>query len=608
MEKKTVVAIDLGTSRSAYAFSILGRAQEDIIIRVPEGSRPSVSAMKTETAVLLKSTYPHDVLAFGRAAIERFIEEAEEEEDSDGDRSSDGGWLDERGEDMGTRSASPPSGILFRWFKVELCQRRGYRSVDDPVATAQGGQKLPLMVVMTAVLRHFKEDAIAHLSFVSEMPQTVDDVTWVVTVPAIYDDFAKHFMRVAAHKAGITPAVDSSSLQLCLEPEAACLAVTSKDAPHLARKGNKIMILDCGGGTVDITTHEVLSMNPLRLKELLPPTGGAWGSTCLDEEFRNWCESFFGEEQYTQVRQTSSFYSLLAQWEEGKTGFSGNGGRVRLNMLEVSRHLDININKMQELRLAYNNTREPEFQVKGSKYLVVLPCALVESFFAPTLKNIVSCLASLKQHASLAGLKYIFLVGGFASSPLTKAAVRAEHSGEGRRVLEALRPEVAIVRGAVLFANNTKTFTTRKARLTYGVKGVINYDGTDPEHVRRKQLVLSGRIETFDCHLKIGDDVPLGGACPRQCYGPVSTRQSSVEIEILASRKRDVRFPDADTTCTLGKVSVPLDMGVSLVHRAVEVQFEFGRTEFSVTCFRQTTGEKVGTTVLSFVQELEEAG
>lgn len=63
-----VVAID-GTSRSAY--SIQGLAEEGVIIRVPEGSLQSVSAMKIETPALLRGTTPHDVLAFSRAAGER---------------------------------------------------------------------------------------------------------------------------------------------------------------------------------------------------------------------------------------------------------------------------------------------------------------------------------------------------------------------------------------------------------------------------------------------------------------------------------------------------------------------------------------------------------
>eukprot|EP00752_Nemacystus_decipiens_P002187 g2082.t1 len=597
---KKIVAIDLGTSRSAYAYSVQGRAEKDVIIRVPEGSVPSVSAMKTDTAVLLRSTPPHDVLAFGRAAGERFVQESE-------------GCSDMYG-GAGVRAVSGASTMLFRWFKMGLCERRGYQLVDDPMATAEGGQQLPLMVVMTAVLRHFKQDVLAHLSSVSEMAQTVDDITWVVTIPAIYDDFAKRFMRVAANKAGITSTIDSSSLQLCLEPEAACLAVTSIEAPNLARAGTKVMILDCGGGTVDITTHEVLSMNPLRLKELLPPTGGAWGSTCVDSAFKKWCKSFLGDGYYAQVQGTSSFYNLLKQWEEGKTTFrGGEDERIRVNMVGISRHVRIDAYKMQELRTAFNLQHPSERHVKGSNMLVILPSSLVRSFFEPTVANIANCLRDVKRNPILGGLQYVFLVGGFCSSPLVQAAARTELHGGGCAVVAALRPDVAVVRGAVLFANNADVFTSRKARLTYGLISLTRYDPGNPEHVRRRSTSRcfdeDGKemIETFSRHMTVGQDVPQDGVCPVQVYMPIRSSQSEISFRILASHKNDIEFPDKDSTFPLGKVSVPLDMTERFEKRGVEVQFVFGGTEFSVNCFRETTGKKVAQVALSLFQEIEEA-
>ncbi|CAN0394569.1 unnamed protein product, partial [Hapterophycus canaliculatus] len=99
--------------------------------------------------------------------------------------------------------------------------------------------------------------------------------------------------------------------------------------------------LDCGGGTVDITTHDIISVHPtLRLREILAPTGGPWGSACVDEEFTNFVIQFIGEEAFGKVRHTSTFYHLLTKWEEGKTAFGGGRDeRVRLNMVEVSQHL-----------------------------------------------------------------------------------------------------------------------------------------------------------------------------------------------------------------------------------------------------------------------------
>lgn len=79
-----IVAIDLGTSGSAWAYSFQGQAEEIVILRVPEGCMPSATSNnKTETAVL-RSTDGHKVLAFGRAARERFIEESQDFEDATG--------------------------------------------------------------------------------------------------------------------------------------------------------------------------------------------------------------------------------------------------------------------------------------------------------------------------------------------------------------------------------------------------------------------------------------------------------------------------------------------------------------------------------------------
>ena len=57
-------------------------------------------------------------------------------------------------------------------------------------------------------------------------------------------------------------------------PEAERLAISLTDAPHLSEAGTKTMDVDCGGGTADIMTLEVLSVASLRLNEVPQPQGG----------------------------------------------------------------------------------------------------------------------------------------------------------------------------------------------------------------------------------------------------------------------------------------------------------------------------------------------
>ena len=76
----------------------------------------------------------------------------------------------------------------------------------------------------------------------------------------------------------------------------------------------------------------------------------------------------------------------------------------------------------------------------------------MRSFVAATIAKIVSCFEGLKRNEFLQDLKYAFLVGEFSPNPLIHDAARGVLAGNGCAVVVAVRPNVAIVRGGVLFA------------------------------------------------------------------------------------------------------------------------------------------------------------
>ncbi|CAC5378017.1 unnamed protein product [Mytilus coruscus] len=97
-----------------------------------------------------------------------------------------------------------------------------------------------------------------------------DDVRWVLTLPAIWTDSAKQFMRKAANKAGIP----DKNLLIALAPEAACI---------YCQAGTRYMIVDLGGGIADITLHEKLPDG--QLKEICRADGNDCGGTSVDNAF-----------------------------------------------------------------------------------------------------------------------------------------------------------------------------------------------------------------------------------------------------------------------------------------------------------------------------------
>jgi molecular chaperone DnaK (HSP70) len=69
-------------------------------------------------------------------------------------------------------------------------------------------------------------------------------------------------------------------------------------------KDTVIMVLDCGGGTVDITIHKLKCEPEERFlcEELLPSSGGCeWGSKFVDKYFEEFLQEFFGEEDYEVI-------------------------------------------------------------------------------------------------------------------------------------------------------------------------------------------------------------------------------------------------------------------------------------------------------------------
>ena len=70
------------------------------------------------------------------------------------------------------------------------------------MAVAVNGKELPVITVFAFALRHFKEAAINQISTYSAHDVDPDDIKWVITVPAIWDDGAKQIMREAAYEVG----------------------------------------------------------------------------------------------------------------------------------------------------------------------------------------------------------------------------------------------------------------------------------------------------------------------------------------------------------------------------------------------------------------------
>lgn len=117
----------------------------------------------------------------------------------------------------------------------------------------------------------------------------------VLTVPAIWKDYARESMARAAYAAGIVenrPA-GQTTLSFAPEPEAAALSTLS-ESDHRVKKRNVYVICDAGGGTIDLISYKIDSTHPTVLSEAVAGTGSLCGGVVIDDAFKSMCKERLG--------------------------------------------------------------------------------------------------------------------------------------------------------------------------------------------------------------------------------------------------------------------------------------------------------------------------
>ncbi len=151
-------------------------------------------------------------------------------------------------------------------------------------------------------------------------------------------------------------------------------------------KDSVVMVLDCGGGTVDITVHKLCCTidEQFLCSELLPSSGGCeWGSKYVDKYFEEFLKDFFGDDLYEELYEKNAVARLdiLRDFEMLKRKFKGGQNErcmVKLSYLGGA----LNSNKLKELCKQHNENNPQKFKVKkkGAANLEISPI-IMQSFY-----------------------------------------------------------------------------------------------------------------------------------------------------------------------------------------------------------------------------------
>ncbi|KAF0428017.1 actin-like ATPase domain-containing protein [Gigaspora margarita] len=284
-------------------------------------------------------------------------------------------------------------------------------------------------------------------------------VLLVFSVPAEFNENVRVIMRRCIYNAGLISSLGALNLQFTTEPEAASVYCINKLKELDMKAGVTYMIVDCGGGTVDLTVRRLLSGG--RIAETTERTGDFCGGTFVDDEFLKFLEGKAGKSAVKMLKEKhyDQINYLIHKFfcPEIKIPFNGKKDDFKI--------IDFDIEKKCPALIQYINGSEKD-QLENDEWVIELDYDTVQSFFDPIIRKITRLITL--QLSKCSNCSVLFLVGGFGESRYLQQRIKEEFGNQVKIAIPP-NPSAAILMGACEYGLDMKAVATRVLKWSYGV-------------------------------------------------------------------------------------------------------------------------------------------
>jgi len=443
---EVVVGIDFGSSGSGFAYAFIDN-KDEIIHGMIHGANVD---NKVPTEIILDDN--NNTIKFGAECIE---------------------YMKKKG---------TKAGHYFKEIKMNLYEKK------TEIQAKNSEKILPLELVIQRVLERIRDLSIADIKKLRPFVQ--DNIKYVVTVPAIWEEFQKNIMMEACIKAGLIKEEDDKSLFFALEPEAAsyyCLNNKNIDQ-NLLKKGNYYIICDLGGGTGDIVTH-LIGVNK-NVNEICPPDGGKYGSNEInkllfeDIIFKIFdCKDFNSYyKKYMEFNEKVEDKGILFNdWQELEREVMDFKEGTNLQAISENEYYPINFGLFKEvfkddtdiniLINKYNticDNNELKLEIKSEKkWIIEFPHKIIYNYIKKQVNSICEIINKILRYDE--EINSVILVGGYCSNEILISEIKKQLSNKISNFIQPSKPCLSIMEGSVLFGLNPNKIIQRIAKYTIGM-------------------------------------------------------------------------------------------------------------------------------------------
>ncbi|EXX67980.1 uncharacterized protein OCT59_029993 [Rhizophagus irregularis] len=414
-------------------------------------------------------------------------------------------------------------------------------------------------------------------------------VLLVLAVPAEFPEKSKSILRKCAYDANLISNLRTYKLQFTTEPEAAAIYCIDNisETEIYDYIGRSFLVVDCGGGTVDLTIRKLLSKD--ELGEVTIRTGGLCGSTYIDQEFIKFLERKLGKSAINSLKEHHyGQYRLLIHefCKNAKLPFTGVEEEYKAYELDIKK---ISPKLKQYVTKQHSNE---------NRWTIKLAFNDVKKMFNPVINQIIKLIRDQLEKDDTCSI--MFLVGEFGESKYLQKRIQEEFKEQ--QISVPPRPIAAVARGAVSYGINEKFIKNRVLKYNYGRSTLRPYDeNIDPIDRRRE----SGHVLVFKLLAKKGTVVDVDQKFSQTSH-PENSDQEKMWYQILITERDDVRYPDEDGVIKLGDFIIDLPDAHLGKDRKVQFELCFGKMEIQAYAKNEHNGQEYEATFDYYDKDIAE--
>ena len=435
------------------------------------------------------------------------------------------------------------------------------------------------------------------------------------------------------------------------EPEAAALFCQYDflKQQNLYDYEKSYLVVDCGGGTVDIAAHKMTrkqGKNPI-IEELAPPSGDECGGFAVNDQFELLLQRILkiSTDTFLKLKENCSVkWNKMINDDFEKSKLHVNPKKpvsLTVNIHKIIRKeiLTITGKNIEDLIHTYNNK---DVEWDEDEDAIVLHYPIVLQLFDTVLDKIYSLIDKLLTRQDCQCVTAVLMVGGFANSKLLFEGIKTRLNKYYPHVgtFCSSDPTFSVVKGAVLNAQlknimdehlqnaeSTSSLTSqlgslsigtrattsasgeatkylpfvvsRKMKYSIGVETTVLFD--ESEHDINRRIFYAGQyfcVKVFHPLVKANESVHIGFSKKKYAFRPLKEESSKCDITIFATEKENVKYvDDADCHVRAQVVISDLPRYNTDLSREIEISVDFYQTECEISAYSVTAKEHKKVTV-----------